>query len=532
MTAANHVVSIVVPVFNIDRKYLQACIESVRAQTDHNWELILCDDASTKTETLKCLQDYQGIDTRIRIVRNSENCGIAETTNRAIEFSTGGYIGFLDHDDSLDVNAIAEIRKCLVQDGQIDFIYTDEDKINPDGAYCDTYFKPDWSPEHLLSCMYILHFTVVSKFLLAKVGFLRPDFDGAQDYDLALRATASAKKIHHIPKVLYHWRKIPGSAAEIVDAKPTALINAQRAVSDFTGKVVDEGLLPGFFRVRHDVDLSDPVTIVILTNGTNRIVEGKGEVNLLLNCLHSIDEKTTYPNLKILVVDDGELPPAIVEEVKQIPREIEIVHYKKPSGQFNYAKKFNFSWRLCQTEKIISLNDDIEVISPSWIEALCEQLSDTGVGIVGAKLYHANETIQHAGIVLGVNNGAAHIYHEFPRGYIGYNGFTHLVRNYSAVTAACLMTKKSLLEKVGGFDEVFAIDYNDIDFCLKAIDNGYRIVFTPFCEMYHFESSSIQRVAANEEETKLFKRRWEKYLEHDPYYNPNLPKDRHDYYVP
>ena len=304
MSSQPSVISIVVPVFNIDKRYLQACIESVRAQTDPHWELVLCDDASTKKETIECLDRYQGIDTRIRIIRSMQNRGIAYATNRAIEFSTGEFIGFLDNDDTLDINAVAEVRKCISQDNQIDFIYSDEDKINPDGVYCDTYFKPDWSPEHLLSCMYILHFTVISKFLLAKAGFLCSDYDGAQDYDLALRATSIAKKIHHIPKVLYHWRKIPGSAAELVDAKPTALVNAQRCVADFTGQITEEGLLPGFFRVRHAIDISDPVTIVILTNGSNRDVDGRGEINLLLNCLESIDRKSTYEKLKILVVDD------------------------------------------------------------------------------------------------------------------------------------------------------------------------------------------------------------------------------------
>ncbi len=525
------VISIVVPVFNIAQRYLQACIESVRAQTDPHWELVLCDDASTRPETLQCLEEYRGIDTRIRIVKNEKNSGIAHATNRAIEFSTGEFIGFLDNDDTLDSSAIAEIRACIARDNQIDFIYSDENKINSDGAYCDTYFKPDWSPEHLLSCMYILHFTVISKFLLGKVGFLRSDYDGAQDYDLALRATSLAKKIHHIPKILYNWRKIPGSAAEIIDAKPTALINAQCCVANFTGEVVDEGLLPGLFRVRHRIDSTDPVTIIILTNGSNRNVDGRGEINLLLNCLKSIDKKTSYQEIKILVVDDGQLPAPILEEIKKIPRDIEIVHYKKPSGPFNYARKFNFAWKLCKTEKILSLNDDIEVITPDWIEALCEQLSCAGVGIVGAKLYHANETIQHAGVVLGVNNGAAHVYHGYPREYIGYNGFTHVVRNYSAVTAACLLTKKSLIEKVGGFDEVFAIDYNDIDFCLKVLDLGYRIVFTPFCEMYHFESSSIKRLKADDGESEKFKIRWKKYLDNDPSYNPNLPKNRHDFII-
>jgi GT2 family glycosyltransferase len=529
MSANFPVISIVVPVFNINRKYLEACIESVRNQTDSNWELILSDDASTKQETLDCLNAYRGIDARIRVIRNSKNLGIAEATNKAIEFSTGQFIGFLDNDDTLDENAIFEVRACLARDPEIDFIYSDEDKINPDGAYCDTYFKPDWSPEHLLSCMYILHFTVISKFLLEKVGFLRAEFDGAQDYDLALQATAIATKIHHIPKILYHWRKIPGSAAELVDAKPTALINAGRCVGSFTQKVVDEGLLPGFFRVRHEVNTSDMVTVVILTNGSYRDVDGKGRINLLLNCLKSIDDKTTYKNLKILVVDDGELPKDILEKIKDIKRDIQIVHYQKPDGPFNYARKFNFAWPLCGAEKIISLNDDIEVITPDWIESLCEQMWSDEVGIVGAKLYHANNTIQHAGVVLGVNNGAAHIYHGYPRDFIGYNGFTHLVRNYSAVTAACLLTKKSLLEKVGGFDEIFAIDYNDIDFCLKVREKGLRIVFTPFCELYHFESSSIKRVAASDLETHLFKERWAKYLENDPYYNPNLPKHRHDY---
>jgi GT2 family glycosyltransferase len=526
----NNVLSIVVPVYNIAPIYLIKCIESVRNQTDPNWELVLCDDCSTSQETLNCLESYRGTDSRIRVIRKSINQGIALTTNRAIEFTTGDFIGFLDNDDELASNAIAEVHHYISYHPETDLLYTDEDKLDENGKHCDTYYKPNWSPEHLQSCMYILHFTVIRKSLLCELGLLRPEFDGAQDYDLVLRASKKARHVGHIAKILYHWRKIPGSAAEIVDAKPTALNNAARSLKDVTGHVVVQGMLPGLLRVRPSLDPYPFVTILIPTNDGSLNILGRGEFNLLVNLLQSIKEKTTYPNYKVLIVDNHNLSEQTRASLASLDIDIRIESYTQPPGSFSFAHKFNFCWPLVETEHLILLNDDIEVISPDWIEALLEPMQDSGVGVVGARLLHADRTIQHVGVVLGVHNGAAHIYHGFPADYIGYNGYTHVIRNYSAVTGACMLTRRSLLEKLYGFDERYRIDYNDIDYCLRVQELGFRIVYTPFAELYHFESSTVVRQNADNNETLLFNDRWATTLLHDPYYNENLPRNRHDYF--
>lgn len=525
----NNILSIVVPVFNISGAYLKKCIESVRIQSDPYWELVLCDDGSTDKETLDCLDAYQGIDPRIRVVRKTINEGIAITTNRAIEFTIGDFVGFLDNDDELAPDAVAEVRKYILNHPETDLLYTDEDKLDEYGNHCDSYYKPDWSPEHILSCMYVLHFTVIRKTLLCELNLLRSEFDGAQDYDLVLRASKVARHIGHIAKVLYHWRKIPGSAAEIVDAKPKALDNAARSLSDVTGCPVEQGMLPGLWRTRPSLGSFPPVTLLIPTNDVVKEVPGRGKINLLANFLHSIKEKTTYPNYKVIVVDNHNMSNQTRALLSSLDMDISLESYKQPPGQFSFAAKFNYCWPLVDTEHVIILNDDMEVISPGWIEALLEPMQDDSVGIVGGRLLHADRTIQHVGMVLGVHNGAAHIYHGFPAEYVGYNGYTHVIRNYSAVTGACMLTRRSLLKRLSGFDERFRIDYNDVDYCLRARELGFRVVYTPFAELYHFESYSVVRAVADSNETLLFHDRWAEAIRCDPYYNENLPRDRHDY---
>lgn len=521
--------SIVVPVYNIAPIYLEACIQSVLRQTDPRWEIVLCDDCSTNDETIACLESYRGIDSRIRVIRNSRNMGIAAATNKAIEFSTGEYIGFLDNDDELAPNAVEEIRKYIFEKSDIDFMYTDEDKIDSNGIHCEPCYKPDWSPEHFLSCMYVLHFLVARKKLICDVGMLRTRFNGAQDYDLVLRLSRISNKVGHLPKVLYHWRKIPGSTAEVLNAKSYALDAQKIALEEFAGCNVEAGLLPGYWRVRPSINQSEKVTILILTNGAIKEVYGRGKVNLVLNCLESIVKNTTYKSYSVVIVYDDEPPGELVERANLLGADIKFIKYKGPTSSFSYAHKFNYSWKSAETEKVIVLNDDVEVISPDWIEALCEPMEHKGVGMVGGKLFHADGTIQHAGMVLGINGGAAHIYHGAPRDAVGYAGFTHIIRNYSAVTGACILTKRSLLERLDGYDEDFATDYNDVDFCLRLGELGYRTVFTPHCQMYHFENSSFKRTKANEVESEKFQSRWHKKIEADPFYNLNLPKNNHNF---
>ncbi len=526
----SNLISFVVPVFNIAPIYLIKCIESVRSQRDPNWELILCDDCSANSETLSCLESYRGLDPRIKVINKTSNEGIAMATNVAIEFTVGEFVAFLDNDDEISLDAVAEVRHYLNLHPTTDLLYTDEDKIDENGLFCDTYHKPDFSPEHLYSSMYILHLTVIRKEFLLKLGMLRSEFDGAQDYDLVLRAAKTARHVGHIAKILYHWRKIPGSAAAVVDAKPQALINAARSLADVTGCNVDGGLLYGLFRIRPNIDPAPPVTILIPTNNVSKYIEGRGNINLLINLLTSIKNKTTYPNFRIIIFDNCNIASSDADIIKSLELDVVISSYSSRCDTFNFSHKFNALWRLAETDLVILLNDDMEIISPGWIEALVEPMQDPKVGIVGARLLHADETIQHVGIVFGIYNGAAHIYHGHPSDRVGYNGFTHLIRNYSAVTGACLITRKSILQVLDGFDECFAVDFNDADFCLRTQQLDYRVVYTPHCELYHFESQTCERLESNPIEAEMFRTKWATVIKNDPYYNENLPKDRHDFF--
>lgn len=521
------VISIATPVYNVPGEFLKACIESVRKQWYPFWELCLCDDASTNAETRSVLASYQGIDARIKIVWAERNQGIAGASNRAVEISTGEYVALLDNDDELTPDALFEVAKAVNQNPRIDFLYTDEDKIEEDGSHSDHYFKPDWSPEHLQSVMYVLHMLVIRKQLFYEVGGFRSEYSGAQDYDLALRATAKARVVHHIPKILYHWRKLAGSAAAVVDAKPAALDAGFRALADFVADgTVETGKIPGHFRVRRPVRGNPLVSLCILTHDIFGDVEGRGRFNLVENFVKSIASKTDYSNYEIVICDDQNLSARTKSALKGIPYRVASFRI---AGKFNFAAKANFAARAARSEHFVLLNDDLEVISSEWLRALLEFSQQREIGAVGARLLFPNNRIQHVGVAVGVNGGAAHLYHHFPADFVGYNGFTHIVRNYSAVTGACLATRKEVFDRVGGFDERLAIDYNDIDFCLKVREAGYRIVYTPYAELYHFEGRSAQRTAQNPDEVALFRSKWPKYLENDPYYNPNLTRTGVDF---
>uniref|UniRef100_UPI003342A6E3 glycosyltransferase family 2 protein n=1 Tax=Castellaniella defragrans TaxID=75697 RepID=UPI003342A6E3 len=519
-----------VPVYNTPAKILDEAIESVLHQTYTNWELCLCDDASSSKETVHVLEKYRGSDPRIKIVRSSKNLHIARATNLAAEFATGHFIAFLDHDDTLEPKALELVVQAIENGSDIDVLYTDEDKLEEDGSRSEPYLKPDWSPEHLLSVMYVLHFMVIRKSLFLELGGLRDEFTGSQDYDLALRATAKARRVEHIPHVLYHWRKIPGSAAAVVDAKPTALINAKKALTDFvqsqepTAEVVD-GLFTGSFRVKWPVDASRPVTLVILTGSCTREVEGRGKILLVENAVKSIIERSTFRNFNLIVLDDGKLPEDIHDRF--LKWGVKVAQYEF-EGPFNFPDKTNHALGLVTTEDVIMLNDDIEVVAPDWIEALLSFSRRADIGAVGARLIYPNGRLQHAGVVLGVNGLTTHIFHNLPSSEIGYCGFTHLIRNYSAVTGAVLATRMSVIEKVGMFDPKLRIDYNDIDFCLRMRDAGYRIVYSPYALLYHYEGSSLPRRDVDEADRMHFLSKWPDKIQRDPYYNPRLPKDRVD----
>ena len=524
-------ISIVTPVYDVAGRHLRSCIESVRSQYYPCWELCLCDDGSTRRDTLDVLESYRGLDPRIKIVRLEPNQGIAAASNRAAEISTGAYLAMLDDDDELAPNALFEIAAAIREYPDIDLLYTDEDKIDESGAFVDHYCKPDWSPEHLLSVNYILHMLVVRKDVFYAVGQFRSEFSGAQDYDLALRVAGCARRIHHVARILYHWRKVTGSAAAGVDAKPAALDAGKRALEDHvrhsaTNAYVEPGLLPGLFRVRHCIPEPPLASICILASGRATKVEGRGVINLLENFVKSIAEKTEYPNYEIVAVDDGNLPESTLRALKGIDFRRVSAPVNRP---FNFSKKVNFAWRQARGRHIVLLNDDMEVVSGEWLRAMMELLQQEAVGVVGARLLFPDQRIQHVGVVLGVGEGAAHVYHGFPSATVGYNAFTHVVRNYSAVTAAAMATRREVLESTGGFDEELAVDYNDIDFCLKAIQAGYRVVYTPYAELLHFEGASLGRKEQNSKEVGLFLKRWPSWVASDPYYNLNLTRTALDF---
>lgn len=526
-------ISVVVPVYDVEPSLLAKCVNSVIGQTHQNWELILHDDSSTRPDTLAELDRYKGVDHRIKISLGVNNQGIAEATNAAIAFSSGEFIAFLDNDDELAPTALAEMVQAIQTNKDVDLLYSDEDKIDFDDSFCDHHYKPDWSPEHLESAMYLLHLLVVRRAILLDVGGLRSEYSGAQDYDLALRVSRVARNIVHVPKILYHWRKIAGSASAQVDAKPYGLQRAGEALQDYldTGRrraVVAPGLLPGLFRVRDIVPRGLPVTLVIFTDNRMADVSGRGKINLFNHFVNSILAQTkTSCAVHILAADNGNLTKAQHEFLDCNGGEV--VSYGGPRSPFNFAKKVNFALRHVKTELVVLLNDDMEIASADWLDALVELATRPTTGVVGARLLYPDGRIQHCGIVLGINGEVAHVYHQWPGDRIGYNGYTHLIRNYLAVTGACMATRMSLIDEIGGFDETFAIDYNDIDFCLRAHAAGYRNIYTPFASLFHFEGTTQARSNSSQKEHELFVERWRNYLSYDPFYNQNLTRRRLDF---
>lgn len=529
------VISLVVPVYNVPPAWLEACVVSVQRQSYPFWELCLCDDASTDEGTLAVLARLQGIDPRIRIRRLTGNLGISGASNKAAELATGEFIAMLDNDDTLHHDALLEVARALFADGDIDVIYTDEDKIDPFGRQIDTYYKPDFSPEHLESVMYVLHMLVVRKKLFFELGGFRGDYDGAQDFDLMLRLSRETSNIHHIQKSLYHWRAVPGSAAAVVDAKPYALQAGFRALQDHVRQKygerawVEDGLLPGTFRVRRRVAGQSRVSILILTGNASLELPGRGRFHMVDNLVDSILRRTAHRNFEIIVVDNSKLTAP--QKARFAELGVRLENYTGKIVPFNFAAKANFAVKACRTEHLVLLNDDMEVINEDWLTSLLEFSQEPEIGCVGGRLLHADGSIQHVGCAIGIMGGTAHLYHSYPGDFIGYNGFTHLIRNYSAVTGACFATRKSVLAHVGAFDESFAVDFNDTDLCLRMLEAGYRIVYTPYCQLFHFEGASAQRHRQNEEEHRRFVTRWARYMENDPYFNPNFARDRFDFSV-
>ena len=506
------VISILTPTFNTDPVILQSCIQSVQAQVYPNWELCICDDGSSSDATRHVIAERARRDARIKVQFLPENRGIAEATNAALRVASGEFIGLLDHDDELSPDALYENVRLLQDSPQADVIYSDEDKLDVEGRHCEPFFKPDWSPELLLSCMYTCHFSLYRRKLVDEIGGFRSGFEGAQDYDLMLRVTACTKRILHIPKVLYHWRKSPTSTAADGQAKSFSTDVGLRALREHVERAGLQAEViatdrPNSYRVKPRIRGTPLISIII---------PHKDHPTMLDKCIHTIDARTTYRNYELIIVDNGSSSLQAQKYLSALPHRV--VHYNEP---FNFSRMNNLAALECKGEYLLLLNDDTEVISPGWLTAMLGYAQLPEIGAVGAKLYYPHDSIQHAGVVLGMRGVAGHWLYRFPRSSRGYFNSLHTVRNFSAVTAACVLFRREVFDSVGGFDENLAVSYNDVDLCLRIRQAGYRIVWVPEAELYHCEFATRPKLL-DPREVDYMEKRWSAVLANDPYYNPNL----------
>lgn len=520
-------ISVIVPTYNTPEHFLRDMIECVANQTYYNWELCVA-DASTTDKVKVVLEEYKAkYGDRLVIKYLTDNKGIAENTNEALALATGDFIGLFDHDDLLPLNSLYEIVKAINENPDADFIYTDEDKISEDGKRrFDPHFKTDWNPDLLRSHNYITHFSIFRKDVMEKIHGFRSGYNGSQDHDIILRATEVAQHIVHIPKILYHWRIHDKSTAANPRAKMYCYDSGVRAVKsqlerEGTDGQVIFGKNLGFYRTFYDIKGEPKVSIII---------PNKDHKDDLKRCIKSIYKKTSYRNFEIVIVENNSTSDEIFKYYNDLEKEHRNLKVVKWEKEFNYSAINNFGVEHCTGEYILLLNNDTEVITERWIEEMLQHAQRKDIGVVGAKLYFDDDTVQHAGVLMNLAGVANHHFRGFDRKDIGYFSRLDVVQNYCAVTGACMMVSKELYDAVGGLDEQFVVAYNDIDFCLKVRELGKRNLFTPFAELYHYESKSRgydsqdeSKVRRLQKESEAFGEKWGKYLEGcDPYYNPNF----------
>ncbi|MFA5022565.1 MAG: glycosyltransferase [Patescibacteria group bacterium] len=508
-------ISIIVPVHQVPLKILELTLKSVSQQYYPNWELCIA-NSNQKDKITKFLNNCGQKDKRIKIKNLEANLGIAQNSNAALSLATGDFIALLDHDDELNPDALLEVINQLQKNPGADIIYSDEDIINFNIQYCRPFFKPDWSPDLLLSMNYISHLTVYRKKIIDQLGGFRKDFDGSQDYDLILRATKITKNIYHLPKVLYHWRMSSESMAFNEEVKPYCYSSARKALEQaITQKEIKANLMnnpfPPYY-VRYQLARQYLVSIIIPT---------KDQPDLLLKCVESIIQKTNYQNYEIIIINNNSKETktkTVFESLVRSYEQLRIINYNK---EFNYSAINNFGANQAKGDVLLFLNDDTEVIDQDWLLALLEQAQRPTIGAVGGKLIYPNGLIQHAGIVLQKNLLAIHAFRLWPDGQTYFN-LGEAIRDCSAVTGACLMIRKNLFNSVGGFDQSYQIIYSDVDLCLKLRQQGYLIVYTPLAKLYHFESAT-RGLDIYPQDKKQFLEKWQTVLDQgDPYYNPNL----------
>jgi O-antigen biosynthesis protein len=518
-------ISLILPVYQTPESWLRRCLDSVLEQAYERWELCVADDASPDPRVRTVLEEYAARDQRIKLAFRSSNGHIVEASNTALALATGDFIGLLDHDDELRPHALLEVAETVRAGVNVGLVYSDEDKIDAEGRRFNPYFKPDWNPDLLLSQNYVCHFTAIRTELARAVGGFRKGFEGSQDHDLVLRCTEhlSPAQIRHIPKVLYHWRAIEGSTALGRDAKDYASAAGVRAVADHLLRIgvnaSAEELPHGHYRVHWPMPETPPkVSIVIPT---------RDRVELLRGCVESIRLRTDYPSYEIVVIDNQSTEPATLEYLDELrlSDDVRILTYDAP---FNYSAINNWAVEKCDGDVLCLLNNDIEAINAGWLSEMVAHALRPDIGAVGAMLYYPDRTIQHAGVILGVGGVANHAFAHEPAGFPGHGARALVAQNLSAVTGACLVMRREIFLQVGGLDVQLQIAFNDIDFCLRIRRAGYRILWTPFAELFHHESASRgaddtsvkrQRFVS---EVELMQQRWGEELLHDPAYNPNL----------
>lgn len=527
--------SIVVPLYNTPARFLHEMIRSVLDQTYGNWELCMADGSDAQHENVgQICKQYVRKDSRIHYVKLEKNLGISGNTNACLEMSTGDYIGLFDHDDLLHPAALFEVMRAICEQ-DADFIYTDENTFHdkPEDAFCP-HFKPDFAPDTLRANNYICHFTVFKRQLMDQAGRFNSKYDGSQDFDMVLRLTEKAEKIFHIPEILYFWRAHKDSVAQGIEAKPYVIEAAKGAITEHLSRVglegfVEDTVVPSMYRIKYTIKAIPKISIIIANCD---------HADDLRKCITSIQKLTTYKNWEIIIVENNSIEIATrdyYQELQQLEN-IKIVTWEAKNGEFNYSAINNYGAKFATGEYILLLNNDTEVISADWIQEMLMFAQRTDVGAVGAKLYYFDDTIQHAGIGIDILTLAGHYHRGFDRCDFGYMGRLIYAHNVSAVTAACMMIRRNVWKEVGGLDETFQVAFNDVDLCMRIRQAGYLIVWTPYAELYHYESKSRgyddtpEKQKRFEGEVRRFQTRWAKELAAgDPYYNPNLTLDREDF---
>ena len=528
-------ISVAVPAYRTPETFLRQMIDSLLAQTYGNWELCIANGSPDDEQMKQVLAEYTQRDSRIRVQELKENLGIAGNTNAALAMTEGEFAGILDHDDLLAPNALYEIALALEKDPELDAVYTDEDKVTTDlSEHFQPHLKPDFNLDLLRSNNYICHFFVARQSVIRKAGGFRQEFDGAQDYDFIFRCieAVSPEEICHVPKILYHWRCHEDSTSENPESKLYAFEAGRRAIEAHYSRIgvpaaVENAAFYGMYRTKYDWKEKPLVSIIIPNKDHRKDLE---------TCVNSILEKTTYPNIEFIIVENNSTEQETFDYYKDLETMRENVHVVFYEGGFNYSKINNFGADAAKGSYLLLLNNDTEMIDGGAIGEMLGYCMRGDVGIVGAKLLYEDETIQHAGVVLGFGGTAGHAFIGKPRYDTGYFGRILCAQDYSAVTAACMMVKRSVFDEVGGLTEELAVAFNDIDFCLKVRKTGKLVVYDPYAEWFHYESKSRgyedspEKVERFNDEVDTLLRSWREIIEQgDPYYNPNLTLDNSDF---